>query len=81
MAPERTARLLQGARAGARAEADELGALLAIMDHPDAAWRAEAARFRLLDPGLRDIEAARIHRFLARGNPSDGRPGQAGHGL
>jgi aminoglycoside phosphotransferase (APT) family kinase protein len=31
-----------------------------------AVWRAEAARFRLLDPNLRDTEAARIRRMLAR---------------
>jgi aminoglycoside phosphotransferase (APT) family kinase protein len=32
----------------------------------DAAWRAEAARFRLLDPHLRPGEAARVRRFLAQ---------------
>jgi hypothetical protein len=32
-----------------------------------AAWRAEASRFRLLDPNLRDAEAARIRRMLAKG--------------
>jgi aminoglycoside phosphotransferase (APT) family kinase protein len=31
----------------------------------DSARRAEAARFRLLDPNLRDAEAARIRRMLA----------------
>jgi aminoglycoside phosphotransferase (APT) family kinase protein len=31
------------------------------------AWRAKAARFRLLDPNLRDAEAARIRRLLAKG--------------
>jgi hypothetical protein len=30
------------------------------------AWRAEAARFRLLDPKLLDAEAARIRRMLGR---------------
>jgi aminoglycoside phosphotransferase (APT) family kinase protein len=30
-----------------------------------SAWRAEAARFRLQDPNLRDAEAARIRRMLA----------------
>jgi hypothetical protein len=32
----------------------------------DAAWRAEAARFRLLDPHLRPGEAARVRRVLAQ---------------
>ena len=32
-----------------------------------SAWRAEAARFRLLDRNIRDVEAARIRRFLAKG--------------
>jgi PadR family transcriptional regulator, regulatory protein AphA len=45
LAPERTARLLQGVRTGARAEADELGALLAIMDHPDAAYARMTVSF------------------------------------
>jgi aminoglycoside phosphotransferase (APT) family kinase protein len=38
----------------------------------DTAWRAEAARFRLLDPNLRDAEATRIRRFLARGDARHG---------
>lgn len=32
----------------------------------DAAWRAEAAGFRLRDPNLRPAEAARVRRVLAR---------------
>jgi aminoglycoside phosphotransferase (APT) family kinase protein len=40
----------------------------------DAACRAEAARFRLLDPHLRPSEAARIRRVLARGNRAEERP-------
>jgi aminoglycoside phosphotransferase (APT) family kinase protein len=34
----------------------------------DAAHRAEAARFRLLDPHLRPAEQARVRRFIVRGN-------------
>ena len=40
----------------------------------DAAWRAEAARFRLLDPNLRPGEAARVRRFLAGDNPAGESP-------
>lgn len=40
----------------------------------DAAWRAEAARFRLLDPHLRPAEAARVRRFLAPGSPAGEAP-------
>ena len=40
----------------------------------DAGWRAEAARFRLLDPHLRPGEAARVRRFLAQ----DDRAGESG---
>ena len=40
----------------------------------DAACRAEAARFRLLDPHLRPSEAARVRRVLARGNRAEERP-------
>lgn len=36
----------------------------------DAAWRAEAARYRLLDPHLRPGEAARVRRVLAQGHPA-----------
>jgi aminoglycoside/choline kinase family phosphotransferase len=36
----------------------------------DAACRAEAARFRLLDPHLRPGEAARVRRVLAKGHPA-----------
>ena len=34
----------------------------------DAAWRAEAARIRLLDPHLRPAEDARVRRIIAQGN-------------
>jgi len=40
----------------------------------DAAWRAEAARFRLLDPNLRPGEAARVRRLLAGDNPAGESP-------
>jgi aminoglycoside phosphotransferase (APT) family kinase protein len=40
----------------------------------DAACRAQAARFRLLDPHLRPGEAARIRRVLARDGPPDAGP-------
>jgi aminoglycoside phosphotransferase (APT) family kinase protein len=36
------------------------------------AWRAEAARFRLLDRNIRDAEAARIRRMLARADAGPG---------
>jgi aminoglycoside phosphotransferase (APT) family kinase protein len=39
-----------------------------------AAWRAEAARFRLLDPNLRPAEAARVRRVMAAGD----RPAETG---
>jgi hypothetical protein len=40
----------------------------------DAACRAEAARFRLLDPHLRPSEAARVRRVLAQGDRAEERP-------
>jgi aminoglycoside phosphotransferase (APT) family kinase protein len=40
----------------------------------DTAWRAEAARFRLLDPHLRPGEAARVRRVLAQGHPAADSP-------
>jgi hypothetical protein len=40
----------------------------------DSAWRAEAARFRLLDPHLRPGEAARVRRFLAQDGPAGRSP-------
>jgi aminoglycoside phosphotransferase (APT) family kinase protein len=40
----------------------------------DAAWRAEAARLRLLDPHLRPGEAARVRRVLAQGHPAGEAP-------
>jgi aminoglycoside phosphotransferase (APT) family kinase protein len=40
----------------------------------DAAWRAEAARFRLLDPHLRPGEAARVRRVLAQDHPAGDSP-------
>jgi aminoglycoside phosphotransferase (APT) family kinase protein len=40
----------------------------------DAAWRAEAARVRLLDPHLRPGEAARVRRVLAQAHPAADSP-------
>ncbi len=40
----------------------------------DAACRAGAARFRLLDPHLRPSEAARVRRVLAQGDRAEERP-------
>lgn len=52
MAPERTAELLREVRAKARAEAAELSSLLAVMDHPDAAYARLTVSF-----GVRMTEA------------------------
>jgi tRNA A-37 threonylcarbamoyl transferase component Bud32 len=61
-------------RAGQRLFAD------AVLRHSGlsvgTAWRAEAARFRLLDPNIRDAEAARIRRMLVRADAgADAGPG------